>query len=252
MPKPVYPGGSVAKQPHTSAANCTHHQTPPHLPPNVLHLPLASLIRAGVAVQSLQGGTQATQSVSSVSSTSTFAPSRGNQQTTSSKDDVVMIDLDELPSPTKPMQEPLSHQAHQSRSNNDLFRMARNAFPNISPGFIDLLLKQGNAQGSQAPNVPGPQAPNLHGSQALNVHGSQASPQERTQAVDIEGESSDEKVASADNIPSNSASAAENSTLRTLLAKSPTEVQSLRTPPIVEEVSTASNQPGNPVQEEKN
>ena len=230
VPKPVYPGGSVTKQPPTPAVNCTHHQTPPHLPNSVLHLPLPSLIRAGVAVPSLQAGTQGAQSVPRTSSTTMPAQSRGNQQTTSSKDDVVMIDLDELPSPTKPMQEP--HQAHQSRSNNDLFRMARNAFPNISPGFIDLLLKQGNAQGSQA----------------QNVHGSQASPRENTQAVDTESESTDEKLASADNITSNSASAAENSTLRTLLTKSPTQVQ----PFIEEEVSTASNQPNDSVQEEKN
>ena len=108
----------------------------------------------------------------------------------------------------------------------------RNAFPNISPGFLDLLLKQGNAQGSQA----------------LNVHGSQ----ESTQAVDNGGESTDEKVASADNIPSNSASVAENSTLRTLLAKSPTEVQPSGTPPTEEGVSTASNEPCSSVQEEKN
>lgn len=231
VPKPVYPGGPVTKQPHTPVVNCTHHQTPPHLPNSVLHLPLASLIRAGVAVPSLQGGTQMTQSVPSTSSTTMSAQSRGNHQTTSSKDDVVMIDLDELPSPTKPMQEPFSHQAHQSRSNNDLFRMARNAFPNISPGFIDLLLKQGNAQGSQA----------------QNVHGSQANPKENTQAADTVGESTDEKLASADNTTSDSASAAENSTLRTLLAKSPTQVQ-----PPIEEVSTASNQPGDSVQEEKN
>lgn len=231
MPKPVYPGGSVTKQPHTPVVNCTHHQTPPHLPNSVLHLPLASLIRAGVAVPSLQGGTQGTLSVPRTSSTIMSAQSRGNQQATSSKDDVVMIDLDDLPSPTKPVQEPFSHQAHQSPSNNDLFRMARNAFPNISPGFIDLLLKQGNAQGSQA----------------QNVQGSQASPQENTQAVDTEGESTDKKLASADNVTSNSASAAENSTLRTLLVKSPTQVQ-----PPIEEVSSASNQPSDSVQEEKN
>ena len=232
MPRPVYPGGSVTKQPHTPVVNFTHHQTPPHLPNSVLHLPLASLIRAGVPVPSLKGGTQGTKSAPSTSSTTVSSQSRGNQQATSSKDDVVMIDLDELPSPTKRMQEPFSHQAHQLRSNNDLFRMARNAFPNISPGFIDLLLKQGNAQGSQA----------------QNVHGSQASPRENTQAVDTEGESTDEKLASADNMTSNSASAAENSTLRTLLAKSPTEVQ----PPIEEEVSTASDQPSDSVQGEKN
>ena len=171
-----------------------------------------------------QGGAQATQSVPSTSSTNTSAC------------DVVMIDLDELPSPTKPLQEPFSHQTHQSPSSNDLFRMARNAFPNISPGFIDLLLKQGNAQGSQA----------------LNVQGSQASPQESAQAVDNGGESTDEKVVGADNIPSNSASAAENSTLRTLLAKSHTEVQPSCTPPTEEEVSTASNEPCSSVQEEKN
>ena len=229
MPKPVYPGGSVVKHLHNSAANCTHHQTPPHLPSPVLHLPLASLIRAGVAEPSLQGSTQATQSVASTSSTNTSTQSRGNQQTTSSKDNVVMIDLDELPSPTKPMQEPFSHQMHQSRSNNDLFRMARNAFPNISPGFIDLLLKQGNA-----------------------VHGSQASPQESTQAEGTDGEPPDEKVACADNIPSNNASAAEDSTLRTLLAKSPTEVQPVSTPPNEEEMSAASNQPSDSAEEEKN
>ena len=236
MPKPVYPGGSVTKQPYTSVANCTHHQTPPHIPNSTLHLPLASLIRAGVAVPSLPGGAQGTQYVPSTSSTNTSTQSRGNQQATSSKDDVVMIDLDELPSPTKPMQEPSSHQTHQSHSNNDLFRMARSAFPNISPGFIDLLLKQGNTQGSRA----------------LSVHGHQANPQESTQAENTEGESTNERVASADNIPSNNASAAENSTLRTLLAKSPAEVQSSSTPPIEEKVPIASNQPSDSVQEEKN
>ena len=194
------------------------------------------MIRAGVAGPSLQGGTQGTQSVPSTSSTNTSTQSRGNQPTTSSKEDVVMIDLDELPSPTKPMQGPLSHQTQQSHSSNDLFRMARNVFPNISPGFIDLLLKQGNAQGSQA----------------LNVHGHQASPQESTRPEDTVGESTDGKVASADSIPSNNASAAENSTLRTLLAKSPAEVQTSSTAPIEEEASTASNQHSDSVQEEKN
>ena len=228
MPKPVYPGGSVAMQPHTLAANCAHHQAPLHLPNSVLHVPLASLIRAGAAVPSPQGGAQGTQSVPTSSSTITATPARGNQQTTSSKDDVVMIDLDELPSPTKPMQEPFLHEGNQSRSNNDLFRIARSAFPNISPGFIDLLLKQGNAQGSQA------------------------SHQENTQAVDNDGESIDEKVACADNIPSNSASAAEISTLRTLLTKSATEVQPSGTPPTQVGVLNASNEPCSSVQEEKN
>jgi len=236
VPKPVYPGGSVAMQPHTLAANCTHHQAPLHLPNSVLHVPLASLMRAGAALPSPQGGAQGTQSVPTSSSTTTTTPQRGNLQTTSSKDDVVMIDLDELPSPTKPMQEPFLHRGSQSRSNNDLFRIARSAFPNISPGFIDLLLKQGNAQGSQA----------------LTVHGSQASHQENTQAVDNDGESTDEKVACADNIPSNSASAAEISTLRTLLTKSATEVQPSGTPPTQEGVLNASNEPCSSVQEEKN
>ena len=285
VPKPAYPVGSVSQQTRTSATNCTHHQAPQHLPPSVMQLPLASLIRAGVAVPS---GAQPTQSAPlthhSTSSTSTSTTSNANQQQASaSKDNVVMIDLDELPSPTKPMQEPFSLQAHQTHLNNNLVRMARDAFPSISPEFIKLLINQGSAQSSQDPNVAGSQAPIAYGSQAPIAHGSQASsirPQASTQVVDIEGDSS----ANVDKTSSNSTSTTKNSALRMLLANSasgqgtaevestPTtivqdvimvlnqpdnpapqetaDVSSSPTPPTVQDVSTASNQPDNPAQQE--
>ena len=279
VPKPTYPVGVVSQQPRTSATNCTHHQTSPHIPSAALNLPLASLLRAGVAVPS---ATQTTQSASSrhnsTSSTSTSA--------SSSKDEVVMIDLDELPSPTKPMQEPVSLEANQTRLNNDLVRMARNAFPNISPQFIKLLINQGgaqvtqasNAHGSQSPSAQAPHAPNASGSQTHNTHLSQASsvrPQASTQVVNIEGDSSGDKKASVDNTSSNSTSTAKNSqTSETQPSRSPSseeqpsptrpvvldvimvsneadkpapqetaDVSSSRTPPTVQDVSTTSNQP---------
>lgn len=274
VPKPTYPVGSVAQQPRISATNCTHHQAPQHLPSSAaaLHLPLASLLRAGVAVPS---GAQTSQSVSLThNSTSSTSTSTANQQASASKDEVVMIDLDELPSPTKPMQEPYSLQTHQTRLNNDLVRMARNAFPNISPGFIELLINQGGAQSSQDPIAHGFQAPNAHGSQESSVH-----PQASTQVVDIEG-------ASVDNTSSNRTSTAKNSQeLRALLANSPSgqetaqaqstpnptivqdvimvlnetgnsapqetaDVSSSPTPPTVQDVSNASDQPNNPAQQE--
>lgn len=267
MPKPTYPVGSVAQQPRTAAANCTHHQAPQHLPSSAapLHLPLASLIRAGVAVPS---GAQAFQSVPLThNSTSSTSTSTANQQASASKDEVVMIDLDELPSPTKPMQEPLSLQAHQAHLNNDLVRMARNAFPNISPQFIEMLINQGGARSSQAPNAAnsqasmahGFQAPNAQGSQAPTVHGSQESsvrPQASTQIVDIERGLSDKKGSSVDNTSSNSTSTAKNSQeLRALLANSPSdqqtaEAQSAPNPTIVQDVIMVLNQTGNPAPQE--
>lgn len=274
MPKPVYPVGSVAQQPHTSAANSAHHQPPQLLPSNMMHLPLASLIRAGV-VTSLQGGAQSTQSVPLThhSASSTSAPPQATQQASASSDDVVMIDLDELPSPTKPMQAPfsVSHlqpQANQPHMTNDLVMMARHAFPNVSPEFIGLLLNQGNAQGSQALNAHISQAPNAHGSQASSVR-----PQASTQVLDVEDDSREENVASEDKTPSNSTSTTENSnSLRTLLAKSPScpetanlptppmvqdpaareplDVSSSPTPPIAQDVAMASDKPENPAQQE--
>lgn len=106
-----------------------------HLP-----IPLASLVRAGVPV------TQLGQSLPStlLNTLSTSANTTPTTSTCASKDDVVMIDLDELPSPTKPLQEPILTQGTQP--NSDLMRLARNAFPNVSPSFIGLLLNQGNAR----------------------------------------------------------------------------------------------------------
>lgn len=252
VPKPTYPVGVVPQQPRTSATNCSHHQSSPHIPSPALNLPLASLLRAGVAVPS---ATQTSHSASSrhncTSSTSTSA--------SSSKDEVVMIDLDELPSPTKPMQEPVSLEANQTRLNNDLVRMARNAFPNISPQFIKLLINQGgaqvsqasNAQGSESPSAQGPQAPNASGSQTQNTHLSQASsvrPQVSTQVVNIEGDSSGEKEASGDNTSSSSTSTAKNSqTSETQPSRSPSsEEQPSPTRPLVLDVVMVSNEADNP------
>ena len=165
-----------------------------------------------------------------------------------------MIDLDELPSPTKPPeQEPISSghlqaQAHPSQLNIDLVRMARHAFPNVSPAFIDLLLKQGKTLGTQASNGNSSLSPNEQRSQAFFVQ-----PKASTQVLDIEGDTSE--TTSVNSTPSNSTDAAEKcQTVRTLLTNTPSsqeksEIQS-SSPPIVLEVSMESDQLDNLAQGE--
>lgn len=215
VPKPVNPVGAVTQQQNSL----------PH-PSHVMQLPipLASLIRAGVPVT--QWGQTLPLAHLSTASTSTNTTPSAN--TSASKDDVVMIDLDELPSPTKPMQEPIQPQGNQS--NSDLVKMARHAFPHVSPSFIGLLLNQGNPRGSSRGNVFG----NAHGTQDL-----QTSSQEGNKKV----EASDVTVASGNKKTPESASTAENSqSLRGLLAPNPSaqqvsEMSTPHAPPVVQDVT---------------
>ena len=250
MPKPVNPVGPerLAQPLGNSTANCTHRQNSQPYPSPVMQLPipLASLIRAGVPV------TQWGQTVPTVqlSSTSTATTATPPANVSASKSDVIMIDLDELPSPTKPVQEPIPAQANQANLSNDLVRKARNAFPNVSPAFIGMLLNQGNAH--------------------RNSQGSQTSsnPQTSTQ-------SGDKEVASSNSGLSDSTPVAENSqTLRGLLATSQpaqeiAEVSCSPTPPVGQDLEmvpdksdtsptapvlqggTSLDQPGNPTQRHK-
>ena len=127
-----------------------------------------------------------------------------------------MIDLDELPSPTKPAQEALQAQGNQSNF-TDLVRMARSAFPNLSPAFIGLLLNQGNAQKDARENVPDAQA-STAGSQA-SAASSQASATVSANVQD--GDQRDESCEGTSINNTDIESAAENAqTLRGLLAKS--------------------------------
>ena len=140
-------------------------------------------------------------------STSTTATPAANAN--ESKNEVVMIDLDELPSPTKPAQDPVQTQGNQSNF-TDLVRMARSAFPNLSPTFIGLLLNQGNAPKEAQENVPDAQA---------SAAGSQAS---ATLSANVQdGDQKDGSCEGTSIRNTDIESAAENSqTLRGLLAKS--------------------------------
>ena len=142
VPKPVNPAGPVPQQCTNPASISSHQQSVHPYPSPVAHLPipLASLVRAGVPVTQLEQTLPSTL----LNTLSTSANTTPTTSTSSSKDEVVMIDLDELPSPTKPLQEAVLAQGTQS--NSDLMRLARNAFPNVSPSFIGLLLNQGNAR----------------------------------------------------------------------------------------------------------
>ena len=149
VPNPVNPAGPISQQCNNSASISSHQQNAHPYPSPVAHLPipLASLVRAGVPVTQL-GQTLPSALLNTLSTSANTTPTTS---TSASKDDVVMIDLDELPSPTKPLQEPTLTQGTQP--NSDLMRLARNAFPNVSPSFIGLLLNQGNARGNSQENA---------------------------------------------------------------------------------------------------
>lgn len=140
-----------------------------------------------------------------LSTMSTFATATPTTIPYSSKNDVVMIDLDDLPSPTKQVKEPVRAQDTQSNF-VDLVRMARNSFPNLSPEFIGLLLNQGNARGNPQQNVRGNTRESVPDSQACSG----------TLSANTEDE--DEKVESCDGT-SSSNSTESSKTLRGLLAK---------------------------------
>lgn len=212
VPKPVYPVGAerLSQQASMSTANCNHRQNLPSLPSHStphLPIPLASLIRAGVPVtQWGQTIPTAHLGTATASSSTTATPAANANE---SKSEVVMIDLDELPSPTKFAQEPVQAQGNQSNF-TDLVRMARSAFPNLSPAFIGLLLNQGNAPKDARENVPDAQA-------------SATSPQaSATVSVNVQdGDQKDESCERTSISNTDIESAAENSqTLRGLLAKS--------------------------------
>lgn len=199
VPNPVNPAGPISQQCNNSASISSHQQNAHPYPSPVAHLPipLASLVRAGVPV------TQLGQSLPSalLNTLSTSANTTPTTSTSASKDDVVMIDLDELPSPTKPLQEPILTQGTQP--NSDLMRLARNAFPNVSPSFIGLLLNQGNARGNSQENA------------RANEEGTSSKDENKT------AEATDSTVASG-NKTSETGNTADNvQTLRGLLAPDP-------------------------------
>lgn len=191
--------------------------------------------QAGVPV--IQWGQVVPLTHLNTASTSTATTPQANRSAASAKDDVVMIDLDELPSPTKPVQEPVQAQGNHS---NDLVRMAQHALPNLSPAFIGLLLSQGNARGNSQGNMRGDLRENARGSQDSSVP-LQASAQDGDKNV----ESSDVTVASSSNTQSDSTRTAENiEMVKALLAANPRAQEialgsSSRTPPVIQDETTA-------------
>lgn len=199
VPNPVNPAGPISQQCNNSASISSHQQNAHPYPSPVAHLPipLASLVRAGVPVTQL-GQTLPSALLNTLSTSANTTPTTS---TSASKDDVVMIDLDELPSPTKPLQEPILTQGTQP--NSDLMRLARNAFPNVSPSFIGLLLNQGNARGNSQENA------------RANAEGTSSKDENKT------AEATDATVASG-NKTSETGNTADNvQTLRGLLAPDP-------------------------------
>ena len=203
VPNPVNPAGPISQQCNNSASISSHQQNAHPYPSPVAHLPipLASLVRAGVPV------TQLGQSLPStlLNTLSTSANTTPATSTSASKDDVVMIDLDELPSPTKPLQEPILTQGTQP--NSDLMRLARNAFPNVSPSFIGLLLNQGNARGNSQENARENARANAEGTSSKDENKTA----EATDATVPSGNKTSETGNTADNVQ----------TLRGLLAPDP-------------------------------
>ena len=192
MPKPVYAAvpERLTQQPSSSTGNCPH--------------------RAGVPV------TQWGQTVP-LSTMSTFATATPTTIANSSKNDVVMIDLDELPSPTKQVKE--SVQAQDSQSNFvDLVRMARNSFPSLSPEFIGFLLNQGNAIGNSQQNVRG------------NTRESVPDSQDSSVALSANTEDGDKNVESCD-ATSDSDTTENSETLRGLLAHNTAPQEIAEIPP---------------------
>ena len=199
VPNPVNPAGPISQQCNNSASISSHQQNAHPYPSPVAHLPipLASLVRAGVPVTHL-GQTLPSALLNTLSTSANTTPTTS---TSASKDDVVMIDLDELPSPTKPLQEPILTQGTQP--NSDLMRLARNAFPNVSPSFIGLLLNQGNARGNSQENA------------RANAEGTSSKDENKT------AEATDATVASG-NKTSETGNTADNvQTLRGLLSPDP-------------------------------
>lgn len=156
-PKSIQPVGldRVSQQPCTSNGDGSIRQTSASTSSQTMNLqsPLASLIRDEYPV---------TQGVHSVSVTqlnsncdSSIAPPTANSN--GSKNEVVTIDLDELPSPTKPLQQ--SAQTDQNQCNStDFAKMSRHTFPNVPPAFIGFLLNQGDALEASRLFAPGLQA----------------------------------------------------------------------------------------------
>ena len=156
-PKSIQPVGvdRISQQPCTSNGDGSIRQTSASALSQTMNLqsPLASLIRDGYPV---------TQGVHSISVAqlhsncdSSIAPSTANSN--GSKNEVVTIDLDELPSPTKPLQQ--AAQTDQNQSNlTDLVKMSRHTFPNVPPAFIGFLLNQGDALEAPRSFAPGFQA----------------------------------------------------------------------------------------------
>ena len=197
---------------------------------------------------------------STASSTYSQGSQHGNQEASTSKDDVVMIDLDDLPSPTHPERESISHlraQAHQSQSNADLVRMAQHAFPSVSPAFINVLLKQGNSQEAQKSDAQGSHKTITHGSKSPNEHRSHSSTAQskaNSEALDVDINSSSETNVVDSTQSKNGDAAVNNVKVKKVVAKTPNQEQidlQMSSPPIIVEVSLESDQLDQSSQQEK-
>ncbi|XP_068758816.1 helicase ARIP4-like isoform X1 [Montipora capricornis] len=157
VPKPVHLVGQDRniQQPSTSTANGSLRQSSQSLPSHSLNLPipLASVIRAGFPVTHWGQ----TMPVALLNSTCVPASAVPTADSCKSKNEVVTIDLDELPSPTKTL-----HQTAQGRENQenftDLVTMARQAFPSVSPALVGLLSNQDEASKASQTNASNFQA----------------------------------------------------------------------------------------------
>lgn len=160
-PKSIQPVGldRVSQQPCTSNGDGSIRQTSASTSSQTMNLqsPLASLIRDGYPVT--QGVHSMSVAQPNSNCDSSIAPPTANSN--GSKNEVVTIDLDELPSPTKPLQQ--SAQTDQNQCNStDFAKMSRPTFRNVPPAFIGFLLNQGDAleasrslaSGFQASSVP--------------------------------------------------------------------------------------------------
>ena len=155
-PKSIQPVGldRISQQPYTSNGDASIRQTSPFTSSQSMNLqsPLASLIRDGYPVT--QGGHSMSMAQLNSNCDSSIAPPTANSN--GSKNEVVTIDLDELPSPTKPLQQ--VGQTDQNQCNlTDFVKMTRQTFPNASPAFIGFLLNQGDALEASRPVAPGSQ-----------------------------------------------------------------------------------------------
>ena len=140
------PVGSY-QAPQSSAASYT-----PQCFSSSLSVPIASLIRAGVNVVGQHPNLGMTPlKAASINTNSGISDGKlpANQRSScgASDNEVVMIDLDELPSPTKSAQEPFSNLQIQPQQRMDsLVQRARNAFPSVSPTLIGYLLNHARGQ----------------------------------------------------------------------------------------------------------